>query len=193
MTKRRVMNRICSILFFLLSPFVFSIGSTDANEFEIDEVITAIINEIQTANSSELGSPNFLIENVDVSFSIASRETQKGALSLKIIGYSNEDDINITTLKSHHKLHYSFKPTETSDFSPEISLGLVEPIRQVKSSFRKAFNTSPNIDMDDFTFKIEFAIVQNLDNRMRFIIFELDKLKGQKVTTHHITLKFKIK
>lgn len=184
-------------LFFLfifslaINPFFLS-GTSHAVEFEIDEIITAIKNEIQTANNPELGTPSFIIENVHVALSVASKETEKGAMALKIIGSKNEIDNDVLSSKSFHKLNYTFKPAEMSGFSPEISLGLVEPIMRAKASFRKACNTPPSLQIDEFTFKIEFAIVQSLDEKIRFKILGLEALKAQKVTTHHLTLKIKV-
>lgn len=43
-------------------------------------------------------------------------------------------------MKSKHNLNFSFQPTGASGFSPEILLGLVEPIKKVKSSLKKALS-----------------------------------------------------
>jgi hypothetical protein len=161
-------------------------------EFEIDEVITAIKQEIKTANISELGSPKFKIETVEVALTVVSEETEKGALAVKIIGYGSEVNDQELTSKSYHSLNFSFRPTAASGFSPELSLGLVEPIKKVKSSLRKAYNTPPSFQMDGFTFKIEFAIKQSMDGGVRFRILELADLKTQNVATHHITIYMKI-
>lgn len=94
--------------------------------------------------------------------------------------------------KSYHNLNFSFQPIDTSGFSPEISLGLVEPIKRVKSAFRKAYNTPPSFLMEGFTLKLEFAIQQNNEGGIRFRILELEDLKAQKIATHHIKLHIKI-
>jgi hypothetical protein len=172
--------------------YLAGMSITFSAEFEIDEIITAIKQEIKTANISELGSPKFKIETVDVSLTVVSEETEKGALTVKIIGYGSEGDDQELTSKSYHNLSFSFRPTAVSGYSPELSSGLVEPIKKVKSSLRKAYNTPPNFEMDGFTFKIEFAIKQNMDEGVRFRILELEDLKAQNVATHHITIHMKI-
>ncbi len=155
-------HRFIKVIYFtiLFLPAMWMSGMRVASpaEFEIDEVITAIKQEIKTANISELGSPKFKIETVDVALTVVSEETEKGALSVKIIGYGSEVDKGELTSKSYHNLSFSFHPTGASGFSPELSLGLVEPIKKVKSSLRKAYNAPPSFQMDGFTFKIEFAI-----------------------------------
>jgi hypothetical protein len=100
---------------------ISAISVARSTEFEIDEIITAIKNEIKTANISELGSPNFKIETVDVSLAVVSTETEKGALAVKIAGYSNEADNEVLASKSYHSLSFSFQPTGASGFSQEIS------------------------------------------------------------------------
>ena len=58
---QKVANTIkFSLLFAIFNLILTNISY--AAEFEIDEIITAIKNEIKTANISELGSPNFKIE-----------------------------------------------------------------------------------------------------------------------------------
>jgi hypothetical protein len=193
MIKQKVVKIIYYSIFFVLTINISVIGVAHSTEFEIDEIITAIKNEIKTANISELGSPNFKIETVDVSLSVVSTETEKGALAVKIVGYGSEVDNDMLTYKSYHNLSFSFQPTGASGFSPEISLGLVEPITKVKSSFRKAYNTPPSFQMEGFTFKLEFAIEKGMDGGIRFKVIALEDLKALNVTTHYITIHMKIK
>jgi hypothetical protein len=168
------------------------IGIAHSSEFEIDEIITAIKNEINTANLHELGSPKFTIETVNVALTVDSKETEKGLITVKIDGLGNENEDGPSISKSYHNLSFSFQPSDTSGFSPEISLGLVEPIKRVKSAFRKAYNTPPSFQMERFTLKLEFAIKQNIDGGIRFRILEIEDLKVQNIATHQIKLHFKI-
>jgi hypothetical protein len=46
--------------------------------------------------------------------------------------------------------------------------------------------------MQGFTFKLEFAIKQNIDGGIRFRILELEDLEAQNVATHYITIHMKI-
>ena len=192
MIKQKALMVVKFFIFFLLI-INFSVNNiAHSFEFEIDEIITAIKNEIKTANLAELGSPNFKIDNVDVALTVVSTETDKGVLVVKIFGYDNEADNEVLTSKSYHKLSFSFQPTGASGFSPEISLGLVEPIKKVKASLRKAYNTPPNFEMEGFTFTLEFAIEKNTDGGIRFAVIELNDLKARNVTTHYITVHMKI-
>ena len=186
------LNQFKFVLAFLLTINITAISMAHASEFEVDEIIPAIQNEIQTANISELGSPKFTIETVDVALTVVSKKTENGVLAIKIIGFSDAFDHGLPASISYHNLSYSFRPVASSGFSPEISLGLVEPIKKVKSSFRKACNTPPSFQMDGFAFKLEFALVQHVDGGIRFRILALDDLKAQNIATHHVTLHIKI-
>jgi hypothetical protein len=192
MIKQTAIKIVYFFIFFLLTVNISVIRIAHSSEFEIDEIITAIKNEIKTANISELGSPKFTIETVDVALTVVSSETEKGALAVKIVGFGDEVHNRVSTSKSYHALSFSFQPAGASSFSPEISLGLVEPIKRVKSSLRKAYNTPPSFKMEGFTFKLEFAIEQNIDGGIRFRILELEDLKAQDIATHHLTIHMKI-
>ena len=192
MMKQKVLKEIHFSIFFFM--FLINLAVTNiahSAEYEIDEIITAIKNEIKTANISELGSPNFKIETVDVDLTIVSTETEKSALAVKIVGYDNEADNEIFTSKSYHKLSFSFQPTDASGFSSEISLGLVEPIKKVKAALRKAYNSSPIFQMKKFTFKLEFAILKSSDGEVNFTVIELNDLKARNINTHYINVHMK--
>lgn len=192
MIKHKVIIIIYYSILFLLTINVSVIGVAHSAEFEIDEIISAIKNEIRTANISELGNPKFTIETVEVALTVVSTETEKGALAVKILAFGNEVDNGVSTSKSYHNLSFLFQPTGASGFSSETSLGLVEPIKRVKSSLRKAYNTPPSFQMEGFTFKLEFAIEQNMDGGIHFRILELEDLKAQGIATHYLTIYMKI-
>jgi hypothetical protein len=192
MIKRKVIKKVYLSILFLLIIDVLSIGEAHSAEFEIEEIITAIKNEINIANISELGSPNFKINTVAVSLTVVSTETEKGALAVKIVGYGDEVRNETLASESFHNLSFSFKPTGTSGFSQEISLGLVEPIKKVKASLRRAYNSPPNFQMEGFVFKLEFAIEKSMDGGIRFKVIELNDSKALNVTTHYITIRMKI-
>ena len=179
-------------ILFLLTVNISAVAVAHSTEFEIDEIITAIKNEIKTANLSELGSPNFIIEKVNVSLTVVSTETEKGLSAVKIVGYSDEVGNGNLATESFHNLSFSFQPSGASGFSQEISLGLVDPIKRVKASLRKAYNTPPSFKMEGFTFKLEFAIGKNMDGGIRFRVIQLEDLKAQNIKTHYITIHMKI-
>ncbi|MBR9985734.1 MAG: hypothetical protein KFF68_07485 [Desulfosarcina sp.] len=179
-------------LFFWFAIYLSFSDAAHASEFEIDEIISAIKNEIKTADISELGLPRFSIETVDVALTVFSTETEKGALAVRVGGFSSALDDILTPPKSYQNLIFSFHPSEADDASPDLSLGLVEPILKVKSSLKKACNTPPSFPMDNFEFKLEFALERNLEGGIRFVILDLEDLKAQHIVTHRITIHLKI-
>jgi hypothetical protein len=46
--------------------------------------------------------------------------------------------------------------------------------------------------MEGFTFKLEFAIEQNMDGGIRIRILELEDLKAKNIATFHLTIHMKI-
>lgn len=192
MIKQSMKKVIYFIILFLIATNLSANRIAHSTELEIDEIITAIKNEINTANIPELGSPKFTIETVNVALTVVSTETEKGIIAVKIIGYNNEVEDRRSTSKTYHNLSFSFQPSDASGFSPEISIGLVEPIKRVKSSLRKAYNTPPSFHMEGFTFKLEFAIQQNMNGGIFFRILDLADLKAHNIATHYIKLYIKI-
>jgi hypothetical protein len=66
MFKHKAITLIYLSIWFLIEMNLSVIGIAHSSEFEIDEIITAIKNEINTANLHELGSPKCTIETVNV-------------------------------------------------------------------------------------------------------------------------------
>lgn len=192
MIEQGILKAFYASIILLIGIHLAAIRIAHASEFEIDEIITAIKNDINTANISEIGNPKFTIETVNVALTVVSTETAKGAIAVKIVGSGNEFEYRPSNARSYHNLSFSFQPSDSSGFSPEISLGLVEPIKRVKSALKKAYNTPPRFQMQGFTFKLEFAIQQQMDGGIRFRILELDDIKAQNIATHHIKLHVKI-
>jgi hypothetical protein len=112
---------------------------------------------------------------------------------VKIAGFGGDVHYEALTPKSFHVLSFSFQPTGTSGFSHEASLGLVEPIKRVKSSLRKAYNSPPSFKMETFKIALQFAVEKRMDGGINFTIIELEDLKARSIATHRLTLHIKIK
>ena len=192
MMTHRMTQMICR--YIMIIPLCLSmLVRAHSAEFEIDEIITALKQEIQTANLIESGNPKFTIETVDVVLSVVSTYLDKGGVSLRIAGFSEETQNNGEALQSYHQLAFSFKPAEASGSFTEASLGLVEPIKKIKQSLRKAYNSPPSLNMDGLSFKLEFAIKKSSNGVIGFKTMELEDIKAQNIPTHRITLYMVIK
>ena len=193
MTLKQNMAKVYYVGLWLTIVSLSFTGRSYAVELDIDEIITALKQEIQTANQVESGSPNFQIETVDVVLSIVSSDMEKGGVSLKIAGFSDEGSIDGFNPQAYHRLSFSFKPAEISGTSSQASLGLVEPIKKIKQSLRKAYNSPPRLNMDGLKFKLEFAIQKNPNGFISFKTIDLEDIKAQSIATHQITLYMTIK
>ena len=108
MIEQGAVKAIYTSIIFLIGIHLSAIRIAHASEFEIDEIITAIKNDINTANISEIGNPKFTIETVKVALTVDSTETEKGAIAVKIVGLSNGFEDEPSTSKSYHNLSFYF-------------------------------------------------------------------------------------
>lgn len=180
-----------SVIFVLMlihSNFVMA----NSAEFGIEEIITAIKQDIQTARMTGAGSPNFEIKTVNTVLTVVSTVTHKGILMIKVAGVDHQAKGQTLDRGSYHKLSFTFTPSGTPGFSPEASFGLVEPINKIKSSMRKAYNNPPSENFDAFTITLQFAIEKADDGGISFNIIDVNDFKAQNIATHYVTIYMKI-
>ena len=67
-----------------------NLGMAYTADFEIEEIITAIKQDIQTAIMTGSGSPNFDVESVSVALTVVSAISHKGVLIVKVAGFDQE-------------------------------------------------------------------------------------------------------
>lgn len=179
---------LISVSILLLPNF----GMAYTAEFEIEEIITAIKQDIQTARMTGSGSPNFDVESVSVSLTVVSAISNKGALIVKVAGFDHEVQNQKLEQGSYHKLSFTLTPSGTPGFAPESSFGLVEPINRIKSALRKAYNNPPSSKLDGITIKLQFAIEKVSDGGFNFNIIDVNEIKAQNIATHYVTIKMKL-
>ena len=195
MYKMIIESRLKSCLFLLIFvSILFNSNYCLANsaEFEIDEIITAIKQDIQTARMTGAGSPNFEIKSVTAVLTVFSSVSRKGTLAIKVAGIDQQVQIQELARGSYHKLSFTFSSSGTPNFSPESSFGLVEPINKIKSSMRKAYNNPPSTHLDSFTISLQFAIEKTSDGGLSFNIIDVNDLKAKSISTHSVTIYMKI-
>ena len=185
--------RLKSCLFLLIFVSILinsNYSLANYAEFEIDEIITAIKQDIQTARMTGAGSPNFEIETVTAVLTVVSNVSHKGNLSIKVAGI---DQQNQTLLQgSYHKLSFTFAPSGKPDFSHESSFGLVEPLNLIKTSMRKAYNNPPSANLDTFSISLQFAIEKTSEGGIGFNIIDVKRFQSQSVVTHSIVIKMRL-
>lgn len=178
-------------VYFLL--FCLLPGTVYGSDLSVDEVINAIKKEIQSAGAVEAANPTFEITSVDVSLSVFVTEDKRGNLAIRVPGFYYEDIDKSLVNTPYNKLNFSFKPTGSFVSSQEASMGLVEPIKRIKTLLRSAYTSQPQFQMNNITFGVEFAIERSSDGGINFQVLQLNDLKSINVATHKITIYFNIR
>ena len=88
-------------------------GISNAAEFEIEDIITAIKKDIQTVMMTGTGSPNFEIETVKTVLTVVSKVTQIGSLMIKVAGFDHDAPDRTLEQGAYHKLNFTFTPSGT--------------------------------------------------------------------------------
>ena len=177
----------------LVSMLIHSnFGTGYAAEFEIEDIITAIKQDIQTVRMSGAGSPNFEIETVKTVLTVVSKVTQIGSLVIKVAGFDDQDPNQTSEHGAYHKLSFTFTPSGMPAFSPESSFGLVAPMNKIKSSLLKAYKNPPSSKLDAFKITLQFAIEKGSDGGFSFNIVDVNDLKARNIAIHYVTISMKL-
>ena len=192
MTLKFIFNGIYLCVIFSTVLIISTFKPAYSAEFEIEEIITAIKQDIQTARMTGEGNPNFAVESVKVDLTVVSKETHKGILNMKVAGIDLESGNEELDRGSRHKLSFTLTPTGTPGFFPESSFGLVEPINKIKSSLRKAYNNPPSSKLDGFTIRLQFAIEELGDRGFHFNVIDVNEFIVQNIPIHQATIKMKL-
>lgn len=192
MTLKRALKIIWLSVIFSTVTITSVFNTVYSAEFQIEEIITAIKQDIQTARITGEGNPKFAIETVKVDLTVVSTETHKGVLNMKVAGIDLESRNGELDRGARHKLSFTLTPTGSPGFFPESSFGLVEPINKIKSSLRKAYNNPPSSELNRFTIKLQFAIEELNDRGFQFNVIDVNEFRAQNIPIHQATIKMKL-
>jgi hypothetical protein len=192
MTLKLTFNGICLCVIFSTVLIISAVKPAYSAEFEIEEIITAIKQDIQTARMTGSGSPNFDVESVSVALTVVSAISHKGVLIVKVAGYDPDAESQQLNQGTYHKLNFKLTPSGAPGFAPESSFGLVEPVNKIKSSLRKAYNNPPSATIDGLSIKLQFAIEKVSDGGFTFNLIDVKDIRAQNIATHYITIKMKL-
>jgi len=168
-------------------------GHCQGTFFEVDEILDALKNEIQTAQSLESGVPRLEIDKVEVWLSVFSETSDKDAVELKIVGTDETYPQQPNPAISHHTIHLSFNPNYFTDFTSEISSGLVEAISEAKASLKKTYLTPPNMTLNSVTFTIKFGVMRKKSGIIQFVTTDLQRFSVRSIPTHTLNIYMSIK
>ena len=184
------------LIYFLGSAFatvvylaVCSVPIADAvsGEFDVDEIVTAIKQEIQTARATETGLPRLKIDRVDIELAVVMEREITGGLKIKVAGFG----AGITAGRSKgeaHTLKLVLSPTWSAEIAKASDLGLVKAIQSVKTALRNAYNKPPPFKLETFTFEIEFAVEKKAGVGFSFLIIDLPGAKTKNLATHKVKI-----
>ena len=182
---------------WVIVPFLLILvgnpGHCHGMYFDVDEVLEALKHEIQTAQSLESGVPRLEIGKVELWLSVFSESTDKEAVELKIVGTDEANSLEPAPSVSHHTIYLSFDPNYFTDFTSEMSSGLVEAVSEAKASIKKTYLTPPNMTLNSFTFTIHFAVMKKKTGVIHFVTTDLGRLKARSIPTHKLTVHMAIK
>ena len=179
------------IVFSIVQVSIFNLSY--AAEFEVEDILTAIKQDIQTAMMTGIESPSFDIQTVNLSIKLVSTVSQKGMLRIKVAGFDREDPTHSINSGAYQKINLNITPNVEHSFLPESTYGLAEPIYKIKSSIRRAHLNPPNSQLDTFTITLEFAIEKSSNRGFLFNIVDLKELKELGIPTHSLTIHMKLR
>jgi hypothetical protein len=156
-------------------------------EFELDEVINAIKQEIEAARALETGPPRLIIEQVDIYLSVHTKEEFNRSTSVKVNGFAGSADRGSVS-GTKQSLSFVLMPSGEPEVSKNPRRGLVQAIQRVVSKLKNATDEPPVFDLGSFTFTLQFAVEKRSDGGIYFNLFNL-KTPRAKGLTHTIVIK----
>ena len=169
--------------------FGLPVPAADAEivEFELDEVINAIKQEIETVRTTETLAPRMIIENVEINMAVITREEMNRSTSVKVGGYAG-DPATGKVSGARQNVSFVLVPAGESESRKYSKRGLVQAIQKVIFDLRSSLNEPPNYDLNSFTFNLEFGLRKNTDGGISFDLVNLKPLR-EKGLTHRILIR----
>jgi hypothetical protein len=156
-------------------------------EFELDEVINAIKQEIESSRAIETGPPKLIIEQVDIYLSVHTKEELNRSTSVKVNGFTGSAERG-TISGTKQSLSFVLIPSGEPELSKNPGRGLVQAIQRVVSNLKNATHEPPIYHLGSFTFTLKFAVEKRADGGIHFNLFNL-KTPRARGLTHTIVIK----
>ena len=159
----------------------------DIVEFELDEVISAIKQEIEAARALETGPPKLIIEQVDIYLSVHTKEELNRSTSVKVNGFAGSADRGSVS-GTKQSLSFILIPSGEPEVSKNPHRGLVQAIQRVVAQLKNAADEPPVFNLGSFTFTLQFAVEKRADGGIHFNLFNLTTPRA-KGMVHTIVIK----
>ncbi len=162
-------------------------GKAEIVEFDLDDVVNAIKQEIETVRAAESLTPRLIIDNVEIYLAVFTREEMNRSTSVKVGGFSGDPGSGSVS-GTRQNLSFILVPSGEPESRKYSKRGLVQAIQKVVSDLKSSLNEPPNYDLTTFTFTIEFGLQKNADGGIRFDLVNLGPLRS-KGLTHRILIR----
>ena len=167
---------------------LFGLSAADAGaeivEFDLDEVVNAIKQEIETVRAEESLPPRLVIENIEIYLAVFTREEMNRNTSVKVGGYSG-DPTTGSVAGTRQNLSFILVPSGEPETRKYAKRGLVQAIQRVVFDLKNSLNEPPNFELTTFTFNLEFGLQRSTDGGISFDLVNLSPLRS-KGLTHRI-------
>ena len=180
---------VCNI--WLVIVLLFGLLAADLNaeivEFDLDEVVNAIKQEIEAVRTAETLPPRLIIENVEINMAVITREEMNRSTSVTVGGYAG-DPATGSVKGARQNLSFILVPAGESDSRKYSKRGLVQAIQKVIFDLKSALDEPPNYELSSFSFNLEFGLKKNTDGGISFDLVNLAPLR-EKGLTHRILIR----
>jgi len=183
-----------SIIVGVVIIILLGLSVTDAGaeivEFNLDEVVNAIKQEIETVRADESLPPRLFIDNIEIYLAVFTREEMNRSTSVKVGGYSG-DPATGTVSGTRQNLSFILVPSGEPETRKYPKRGLAQAIQRVVFDLKHSLNEPPNFELTTFTFNLEFGLQKNTDGGISFDLVNLSPLRS-KGLTHRIFIRMAV-
>ncbi|MCH7889234.1 MAG: hypothetical protein IIA00_08145 [Proteobacteria bacterium] len=159
----------------------------ESQDFDLEDVIAAIKDEIRTAQATESGEPRLKIDRVEVELTIVAEQAGEAGVNIKVPIAGGQLGVG-GKRRTTHKIKLVLIPSTVSLVGSGSKFGLVSAIQRVKESLRRAIHKPPALKLENFVFEVEFMVQRSAKGGISFLIFEVSDLKSENLVTHKLRI-----
>lgn len=160
----------------------------DSDAFEVDEVLRAIKQEVNTAQATDRGEPRLRIDRVELELAVASEKEASGGIKIKV-ATAGVDVGGGVSESATSTIKLSMIPSSAPiDIGTTSQFGLVTAINSVKAALRNSINIPPPLTLEKFVYEAEIAIVKTANGKLSFLFIDLAGVKAKNLAKHKIKI-----
>ena len=177
-------------MILVLSGIPSSLVHAEIVEFDLDDVVNAIKQDIETVRATQSVSPRLMIDIVEIYMAVFTREELNRATSVKVGGYAG-DPATGSVSGTRQNLSFTLVPAAEPESRKYAKRGLAQAIQKVVSDLKRSLSEPPNYDLTTFTFTLEFGLQRHTDGGISFDLVNLSPLRS-KGLTHRILIRMQL-